>query len=47
MLIPEFGNQFITREARLQDKKNRQNSIELDDESDLHYEWQSKQESDR
>ena len=41
----EFGNQFITREARLQDKKNRQNSIELDDESDLHYEWQSKQES--
>ena len=35
---------FITREARLQDNKNRQNSIELDNESDLHYEWISKQE---
>tara|TARA_B100000902_G_scaffold386360_1_gene428930 strand:+ start:1558 stop:2217 length:660 start_codon:yes stop_codon:yes gene_type:complete len=41
----EFGDQFITREARLQDKKNRQNSIELDNESDLHYEWQLKQQS--
>src|SRR5210317_2273288 len=28
----EFGNQFVTREARLQDEKNRQNSIEVDDE---------------
>ena len=27
----EFGNQFIIREARLQDTKNRQNSIETDD----------------
>ena len=27
----EFGNQFVTREARLQDEKNRQNSIETDD----------------
>ena len=35
---------FTTREARLQDNKNRQNSIELDHESDLHYEWTSKQE---
>ena len=35
---------FITREARLQDNKNRQNSIELDNESDLQYEWISKQE---
>ena len=35
---------FNTREARLQDSKNRQNSIELDNESDLHYEWISKQE---
>ena len=26
----EFGNQFVTREARLQDEKNRQNSIETD-----------------
>ena len=39
----EFGEQFVTREARLQDTKNRQNSIEIDSESDLHYEWQMKQ----
>ena len=39
----EFGEQFVTREARLQDKKNRQNSIGIDSESDLHYEWQMKQ----
>ena len=29
----EFGDQFVTREARLQDTKNRQNSIEIDNES--------------
>ena len=40
----EMGDQFITREARLQDTKNRQNSIELSDESELHYEWKRKQE---
>ena len=40
----EFGEQFVTREARLQDTKNRQNSIELSDESELHYAWQAKQE---
>lgn len=39
----EFGEQFVTREARLQDTKNRQNSIELSDESELHYEWAAKQ----
>ena len=39
----EMGDQFVTREARLQDTKNRQNSIEIDSESDLHYEWQMKQ----
>jgi thymidylate synthase (FAD) len=33
---------FITREARLQDKKNRQNSIEIDDE-DLKREWEARQ----
>jgi len=33
---------FETREARLQDKKNRQNSIETDDE-DLNAEWQWRQ----
>ena len=41
----EMGDQFVTREARLQDTKNRQNSIEIDTESDLHYEWQMKQKS--
>jgi thymidylate synthase (FAD) len=29
---------FVTREARLQDKKNRQNSVEVDD-ADLHWTW--------
>ena len=33
---------FVTREARLQDTKNRQNSIEVDDEA-LQYEWYQKQ----
>ena len=33
---------FVTREARLQDTKNRQNSIEVDDEA-LQYEWEQKQ----
>jgi thymidylate synthase (FAD) len=39
----EFGDQFVTREARLQDKKNRQNSVEIDSEEDIHFAWQSKQ----
>ena len=39
----EFGDQFVTREARLQDPKNRQNSIEIDTESELHYAWEEKQ----
>ena len=33
---------FVTREARLQDSKNRQNSIETDDK-DLEIDWQLKQ----
>ena len=33
---------FVTREARLQDTKNRQNSIETDD-SDLNIQWELKQ----
>src|SRR6056300_1594480 len=33
---------FVTREARLQDTKNRQNSIEVNDEQ-LQYEWEQKQ----
>ena len=34
---------FVTREARLQDTKNRQNSVELNSESELHHAWNSKQ----
>lgn len=33
---------FVTREARLQDKKNRQNSVEVDDD-DLKIEWEDYQ----
>ncbi len=39
----EFGEQFITREARLQDHKNRQNSVEIDSEEDIHHAWASVQ----
>jgi thymidylate synthase (FAD) len=39
----EFGDQFVLREARLQDDKNRQNSIETDDEL-LADEWKYQQE---
>ena len=39
----EFGDQFVTREARLQDPKNRQNSIEIDSEEDIHHAWASVQ----
>ena len=39
----EFGNQFVFREARLQDEKNRQNSIDVDDE-ELQKEWRRHQE---
>jgi thymidylate synthase (FAD) len=41
----DMGEQFVIREARLQDTKNRQNSIELDNESELHYDWKMKQQS--
>ena len=34
----EFGNMFVEREARLQDLKNRQNSIETDDK-EINLEW--------
>lgn len=37
-----MGSQFVLREARLQDTKNRQNSIETDDER-LQMMWDSKQ----
>ena len=39
----EMGSSFVTREARLQDTKNRQNSVEIDSESDLHSEWEKEQ----
>ena len=39
----EFGEMFVTREARLQDTKNRQNSVEIDSEEDIHYAWASRQ----
>lgn len=38
----EFGNQFVIREARLQDTKNRQNSIDVDD-VELQREWERQQ----
>lgn len=34
---------YSRREARLQDDKNRQNSVELDEDSDLHDEWWEQQ----
>ena len=34
---------FVDREARLQDPTNRQNSKELDTDSDLHYAWKQEQ----
>ena len=40
----EFGDQFVIREARLQDEKNRQNSIETDDVN-LRQNWVRKQEA--
>ena len=38
----EFGDQFVLREARLQDTQNRQNSVDVDDEI-LHNEWTDRQ----
>lgn len=34
---------YVTRECRLQDTQNRQNSIEIDAEEDINYAWISKQ----
>ena len=39
----DMADTFQTREARLQDNKNRQNSMELSDESELHHAWSEKQ----
>ena len=38
-----MGDQFQIREARLQDKANRQNSVEIDSEEDIHFAWAAKQ----
>lgn len=40
----EFGDQFVIREARLQDQKNRQNSIDSDDQA-LMENWERAQKS--
>jgi len=40
----EFGDQFVIREARLQDTKNRQNSIESEDKA-LMENWEAAQKS--
>jgi len=40
----EMGEQFVIREARLQDTKNRQNSVEISEDSSLHNEWKLHQE---
>ena len=40
----DMGETFVIREARLQDPKNRQNSVEIDSEEDIHYAWASRQE---
>jgi len=40
----DVGDEFITRPARLQDFKNRQNSLELDASSDIHDFWRYAQE---
>jgi thymidylate synthase (FAD) len=42
---PTNDLKFTTREARLQDKKNRQNSIELDIDDPINYVWESYQET--
>ena len=43
----EFGDQFVLREARYQDEKNRQNSVEMDANNDedrsLMWQWERQQ----
>lgn len=38
-----MGEMFVTREARMQDNKNRQNSIELDMNNPIHDKWIKRQ----
>lgn len=42
--VQDMQTSFTTREARLQDHKNRQNSIGLDQTDSIHYVWESYQE---
>ena len=39
----EMDSMFATREARFQDTKNRQNSIDIDKDDSIHSEWEQKQ----
>ena len=41
--VKNMGEMFVLREARMQDKKNRQNSIELDMNSPIHDKWIKRQ----
>ena len=41
--VADLGFPFEYKEARMQDKSNRQNSIVLDNDSRIHYEWLEKQ----
>ena len=41
--VGDLGFPFEYKEARMQDKSNRQNSIVLDNDSRIHYEWLEKQ----
>ena len=43
--VGDIGLGTQLKEARMQDKSNRQNSIVLDNDSRLHYIWQSKQQA--
>jgi thymidylate synthase (FAD) len=43
--VRKISGSFVTREARLQDNKNRQNSIELFDSDSLGNEWEKKQQA--
>jgi thymidylate synthase (FAD) len=40
----DLNDTFVTRDARLQDPKNRQNSVELDQDSMIAKQWRAKQE---
>ena len=41
--VKKMGEMFVIREARMQDNKNRQNSIELDMNSPIHDKWIKRQ----